>query len=654
MRWGGAVNVNKSICLQLDNCRPLTPTFFCKHTDFTMQAVDPHTATIASAYKVAHLNIDWNVDFVRQTVSGTVELLVERREDSHGSLLILDSKHLNVERIYDADSNSPLKWHVDETINRFSSALIIDVSSGEESSNPKKTATIAVVYSTTAASTALQWLSPSQTADKMHPFLFTQCQAIHARSLLPCQDTPSVKATYAATVRVPVPMIVLMSAIASKDVFPSENNEESLFRFEQRTPIPSYLLALAVGLLERRSLSERCAVYAEPSIIDSAAYEFVDTEAFVQAAEALVGVYRWLRYDLLVLPPSFPYGGMENPCVTFVTPSLLAGDRSLVDVVAHEVAHSWSGNLVTAASSEHFWLNEGWTMYIERRIIGRLNGEPLRQFDALLGRIELTEDVAEFGAQSPLTSLVPDLSDIAPDDAFSLVPYEKGFLLLFSLEQLLGIEAFTAYARAYIDAFQGSSIDTETWLAHLKSHFSACAHSTALLSTFPFHTWFYAVGDAPVTNAIFTDTSLIDAAHSVSAAVCNFAKDDSNFDTLKTAFSHLHPKQKQYVLGLLLQEQTLSVDTLAVLHDVLVATNSLSNVEIHCKWLQIALRNRMQNFYADAAAFACAHGRMKYCRRIFRELSACDAKLATDVFLGRESFFHPIAASMIRKDLKLL
>ena len=250
---------------------------------------------------------------------------------------------------------------------------------------------VQVEYKTTADGQALQWLTVQQTADQRSPFMFTQCQAIHARSLLPCQDAPGVKSTYTARVDVPRGLVAVMSAL-SQGTNESATEGRSVYGFVQPIPIPSYLFALAVGELQSRRVGPRSHVYAEPSVVDAAAWEFADTESFVAAAETLMGPYVWGQYDILVLPPSFPFGGMENPCLTFVTPTLLAGDRSLVDVVAHEVAHSHTGNLVTNATANHFWLNEGWTMFAQRKILASMHGDAAFQFDAVSGKTPASMD----------------------------------------------------------------------------------------------------------------------------------------------------------------------------------------------------------------------------------------------------------------------
>lgn len=296
-------------------------------------------------------------------------------------------------------------------------------------------------YETMPEGSALQWLTKEMTAGKKHPYLFTQCQAIHARSLLPCQDSPAVKAAYTAKVTVSGGLTAVMSAVptAKRESFGS-----CMFEFEQKEPVPSYLIALAVGNLESRKLggSDRCSVWSEPEMVEAGAHEFAETETFLKTAESLMGPYIWGRYDILLLPPSFPYGGMENPCLTFVTPTLLAGDRSLADVVIHEIMHSWTGNLVTSATWSHFWLNEGFTMYCQRRVVARLRGEAAAELDATLGQKGLDDAVAHYKDSAPeFTALCPVLKDRDPDDAFSRIPYEKGFNLLYYLMTVVGSKA---------------------------------------------------------------------------------------------------------------------------------------------------------------------------------------------------------------------
>ena len=386
---------------------------------------------------------------------------------------MLDTRDIHVERVIELSSNAHLNFSLGQTSPCFGTPLNIDLSNSLTLSEKLQ---LKIEYKTSAHATALQWLEPGCTLGKKHPYLFSQCQAIHARSILPCQDTPLIKATYDACVRVKSPLVVLMSAIQT-----SASNERmgdaTKFTFEQLVPIPSYLIALACGDLVSRDIGPISRVWTEQAMIERAASEFAQVDEMIRDAESLMGAYAWRRYDLLVLPPTFPYGGMENPTLTFVTPTIIAGDRSLVSVIQHEIAHSWTGNLVTNATWEHFWLNEGYTRFVERKLIGQMCGDGAsqlcRQFECIDGWRDLSETVHKvFGCDNQLTQLVTDLKQTDPDDAFSSIPYEKGHMLLYYLEEILGgVDVFNKYLRAYIERFKGKSLNTNEWKSFLYEYF---------------------------------------------------------------------------------------------------------------------------------------------------------------------------------------
>lgn len=326
--------------------------------------IDPNSFARADLAKVTHLDIKWRIDFQKKILGGFVTL-TGKKVDSQADSIFLDTMDLeiiSVNQIIDSNTKKNISSKLYPSVPNFGSKLAIDIN--HIKSDEFK---IQIDYNTKEISRALMWMTSEQTGGKL-PFMFSQCQAINARSMLPCQDTPSIKATYSAQVQSPADIQVLMSAKIVKD---SELSSDGLHRthfFNQKIPIQSYLVAIAAGDLVSKRIGSISNVWALPNIIESAAWEFAEIDTILEKAIDLAGPYVWEIYDILVLPPSFPFGGMENPCLTFVTPTLLAGDRSLVDVVAHEISHSWTGNLVTNANFGHFWLNEGFTMFLERKI----------------------------------------------------------------------------------------------------------------------------------------------------------------------------------------------------------------------------------------------------------------------------------------------
>ncbi|GLH74074.1 aminopeptidase [Geothrix limicola] len=412
-----------------------------------MHRPDPHSYYDAAQPKARRLRLKLGVDFQAKRIDG--EVVLEFGGAASGPL-DLDTKGLEIHTVRVA-GHGPVAWELSEADPILGQRLHISLPQGAQE--------VAITYRTGADAMALQWLDPEQTEGKVAPYLFSQCQQIHARTMVPCQDTPIARIAYQAEVIVPEGLTAVMSAGPAGDEALEDGRH--LFRFSMPQPIPSYLMALAVGRLESRDLSPRARVWAEPETVASAAWEFAGVEEMIVKAEGLFGAYPWDRYDMLVLPPSFPYGGMENPRMTFLTPTLLAGDRSLVDVVAHELAHSWTGNLVTNASMEHFWLNEGFTVWAERRILRQLHGDDAAALGWAMGQKALEDSLARFKDEPHLTVLRLHLEGIDPDDAFSSIPYEKGARLVAALEKEVGEDRFLRFIREYMDAFRFTSITTE-------------------------------------------------------------------------------------------------------------------------------------------------------------------------------------------------
>ncbi len=413
--------------------------------------MDQHTHARPDEAVARHLDLDIAVDMAAKRIEGTASYDIEAK----GDRIVFDTDGLDIQRVELGDG-TPARFSLgDSTL--LGRPLTIEI--------PRGTRRVRIAYRTGSSARALQWLSPQQTADKKKPFLFTQGEAILTRTWIPVQDSPGIRITYSAKVTVPSDLMAVMSATN-----PQERSQDGVYRFTMDKPVPSYLIALAVGDIAFKPIGTRTGVYAEKSLVDTAAWEFADMERMVEAAESLYGPYRWGRYDVIVLPPSFPFGGMENPMLTFATPTIIAGDRSLTSLIAHELAHSWSGNLVTNATWNDFWLNEGFTVYFEHRISEKLYGKDYSDMTAVLGHQDLLgtlKDVAE-GTHPEDSKLKLDLAGRDPDDGMTDIAYEKGYALLRLLESKVGRERFDAFLRGYFDRFAFQSMTTEGFVAYLK------------------------------------------------------------------------------------------------------------------------------------------------------------------------------------------
>ena len=407
--------------------------------------------------RIADLALDLELDFDSRTLSGTATYALEWADDK-ASQLVLDTRDLTIDKVEgEADGAwSELQYSLADADPVFGSRLVIEA--------PGRNAKVRVTYATSPEASGLQWLEPSMTEGKQLPFMFSQSQAIHARSWVPLQDTPGVRFTYSAHVTSRPDVMVLMSA--DNDPAAARDGDYS---FQMPQPIPSYLLAIAAGDLVFKPISARSGVWAEPSMVDRAVAEFEDTEQMIATTEKLYGAYRWERYDMLVLPPSFPFGGMENPRLSFITPTVIVGDKSLVSLIAHELAHSWSGNLVTNSSWKDIWLNEGFTTYVQGRIVEALYGEELAQMERQIDQDGVKADMARMAPQDQLLVL-PPLAGRDPDEALSEVAYTKGAWFLQFLEQRVGRAKFDPFLRGWFDDHAFQSTDSETFVAYLRKN----------------------------------------------------------------------------------------------------------------------------------------------------------------------------------------
>ncbi|OYU79064.1 MAG: aminopeptidase [Flavobacterium sp. BFFFF1] len=416
---------------------------------------DDHSFSKPANAVVTHLDLDIKVSFDSSRISGKASWQIDNI--SKGNEIIFDENTLEIQKVTLGDDDTPTTFRLGEAVEFHGRPLYIKIA--------PNTTRVNIYYNTTKDAIALQWLKPEQTADKKKPFLFSQGESIWSRTWIPCQDSPSIRFTYNAKVTVPSDLMAVMSAEN-----PQQKNNTGVYNFKQTKAIPSYLMAIAVGDLAFQQIDSRTGVYAEPSVVKKAAAEFGALGNMVNAAEKLFGPYRWGRYDVLVLPPSFPYGGMENPNLTFLTPGVIAGDRSLTSLLAHELGHSWSGNLVTNATWDDIWLNEGFTTYVEHRIGEAIFGEKEAKMQDVLSRKLLADNMAEYGPNNPDTRLRVNTTDRNPDDGLSDIPYEKGYAFLQTVEQAVGREKFDNFLKSWFDDHAFQSVTTKTFTDYLNDN----------------------------------------------------------------------------------------------------------------------------------------------------------------------------------------
>ena len=584
-----------------------------------MTRFDPHSWCDSDQPETESFDLAVRVDFETRSLAGEVTLQL-RADTGRERLLDLDTRELSIASVTDG-AGQPLAFTLGAPDAILGARLRIELPVGVER--------VRVRYQTSNQASALGWLEPAQTAGR-HPYLFSQCQAIHARSIVPLQDTPRRRVTYTARLDVPSELRSLMAARFERREVGAAGRAIDHFCMPQ--PIPPYLLALAVGDVASRELSSRVRVWAEPPQLDAAAREFSGVEAMIEAAERLFGAYDWERFDLLVMPPSFPYGGMENPRLTFLTPSLIAGDRSLVNVVAHELAHSWTGNLVSNATAEHFWLNEGFTVYAERRILEALESREASELHAAVGRRELRRDLGQLAAQPELTRLRTQLQGIDPDHAFSIVPYEKGYLLLRALEESEGRARWDAFLRSYMQRFRFCSITTEELLEFLESELPGALGRV--------HADDYLHGAGIPASAPEPRSERLTALLALSPAVPD-ARSGAEFTPLEwqlylDALPHPTPHE-----------------TCAAL-DERFGLGTSRNSEIRSAWLQVAVESGYAPALPRAEAFLGEVGRMKYLKPLYRALAVRPETRtrARATFERHRHGYHPIASHVVDKLLR--
>ncbi|MDB4533980.1 M1 family metallopeptidase [Vicingaceae bacterium] len=565
---------------------------------------------------ITHLDLNIDVNFDTQVISGTATYNIA---NNGASEIILDAKYLDISEVKaDGEKTTFTLGKLDEVLGQPLTIAIKE--------NTKK---IAITYKTTAKTEALQWLNAQQTADKTNPFLFTQGQAILTRTWIPIQDSPQIRITYNATVKVPSDLMAVMSAEN-----PTKKAADGIYHFKMVQPIPAYLIALAIGDIEYKAISDRTGVYAEKSMIDKVHPEFSDMEKMVLAAENLYGAYDWDQFDVIVLPPSFPFGGMENPRLTFATPTVIAGDKSLTSLVAHELAHSWSGNLVTNATWNDFWLNEGFTVYFELRIMEALYGKERANMLALIGRQDLDDELEALKDSPNDTKLKLDLKGRNPDDGMNSIAYDKGYLFLRTLEEKVGREKMDAFLKAYFKKNAFSTTNTEDFNTYL---------NTNLLdkNNINFNTdeWIYKPGVPE--NAAIIQSDAFSAAENILA---NFMK-TNEIDTVLT--NQWTPQESVHFVRNFPEDIT--VEQMQQLDNIFNFSAS-TNSYISMVWFEQSILNGYHGNEVDSkiSEFLNTVGRRWYVTTLFRAFKKADrVEEGLTIYKTARANYHSVTANTI-------
>ena len=591
-----------------------------------------------------NINVHFIVDFDNKKVDGEVTISFKALED--GEVIILDTKSLIIKSIKDNTGNE-LDFKLDNYYRLESHGVPLKI---YKEYSKDDTFDITIEYSTTKDCMAIDWLEPEQTSGGKYPFMYSQCQSILCREMLPIQDTPAIKMPVQISITVPEELIGLAAGLFVEEI---NNGNNKTFIYALDIPIPSYLIAIAAGDIGSQNVSERCTIYAEKTVVEKAAWEFSDTEKFLKIAENYIGEYVWGQYNILVLPPSFPFGGMENPTLTFLTPSLIAGDKSLVSVVAHEISHSWTGNLVTNENWPDFWLNEGFTMFIERKILSSHKDKDMAKLDAMVGLSDLKADIIAFGESKSFSSLEPNLLGRNPDDAFNKVPYEKGFNLLYYLENKVNSdEIFQKFMRSYIDKFKKGVVKYMDFRTFFETFIKNNVKDwEKILNDIDWDTWVFAPGFPPVENDFSNKY-----ADEVDQAVKDFYENKLGDDFVKR-FKDWFTLLKQNFLNKIKESDIeLSETQLEFLNEKLELIQGKYNVEVSCSYyLTVLYHGTLSTKFEESLVdFLGKHGRINYIRPLFSALARRNKELAIKTLDKYRNFYHSIIIKYIEIDLKSL
>ncbi len=592
--------------------------------DSSLKAVqDPHSYARPGEAAIKHLNLDIKLNFDKEIIKGTAQYRIAKEPNADS--IYLDTRNLDIKKVTLGKNGQTSTAHrLGDKRKYMGRPLAIALK--------PETKHVQIKYQTNPGAAALQWLDSNQTKGGDKPYLFTQSQAILARTWIPIQDGPGIRFTYNAEVEVPEGLMALMSAEN-----PKEKQEDGIYNFEMEQPIPAYLMAMAVGDITYEPIGDKTGVYTEPEYMEASKHEFGNLDSMMAAAERLFGPYQWEQYDLLVLPPSFPFGGMENPRLSFITPTILAGDRSLTALVAHELAHSWSGNLVTNANWNDFWINEGFTVYSEWRIMEELKGKSYVNMLKKLAYQGLKDHIAEVGADDPMTKLHMDLEGQNPDDALTPIPYDKGAFMLETVEQVYGRERFDSFLRLNYDRHAFKTMNSEHFLSFYDQQFG---EDSAKLKQVKAREWIHGTG-LPGTMQEPESERL----QAVNKAIENWTTGEIKAEKLATNNWTAH--EWQYFITNL--PEKLNKQQLKALDEAYQLTQS-DNSEIQADWYELALKHDYEPAYEAVEQFLTRVGRRKFLTPLYSAMmNSGKQDMAKRIYKKARPNYHTIARGTLDK-----
>lgn len=584
--------------------------------------IDTQTYAIIDKAKITHLSWDVEVDFEQKIIKGSATYDIDNNKANE---IYFDTEKITIDSVYVGEGRKAV-FHLGDQHPVKGKALRIEITPEDKK--------VTIFYKTSPNANALQWLEPSQTHDKKQPCLLTQGEAILTRSYIPIQDTPSIRITYDAKVKVPKELMAVMSATN-----PKVKSKDGMYTFKMDHAIAPYLIALAVGDFEYKAIDQRTGVYAERGQLKSAAWELADMGKMLKVAENLYGEYPWKQYDVLILPPRFPFGGMENPRLTFATPTIIVGDRSLTNLIAHELAHSWSGNLVTNATWDDFWLNEGFTVYFERRIMEAMEGKEYADMLAVIGYQDL--EYAMRSMPEKFTSLYVDFEGTNPDDGFSAVPYDKGYLFLKMLEDKYGREKFDVFVKKYFHDNKFQTMTTERFITYLKANLIGKEDVRYLQE------WIYAKGwPKDIVKPVSSKFILVEE------------QLKADMQTLATGQKIVTVKRQwstnewiHYIR--LLQVAKLTPETMSKLDVMYNFTNS-HNAEIQCAWFEKTFLTKYEKAYPQAKKYLIHVGRIKFLEPLYLALKETEqTTIAKEIYKEAKFNYHPLAKDFVEQLLEI-